>query len=82
MSGMSSMLCIALYRDGPSHHGPNEEGNGRSGHSRPEKLFPFQSAHRARSHAWHGGMPSMLLMPLMRSTPPFWMPARSVASQG
>ena len=22
----------------------------------------------------HGGMPSMLLMPLMRMTPPFWMP--------
>ena len=30
----------------------------------------------ARSRGWPRWMPSMLLMPLMRSTPPFWMPAR------
>ena len=25
MSGMSSMLCIPLYRDGPSRHEPGEQ---------------------------------------------------------
>ena len=39
MSGMSSMLCIPLYRDVPSHHEPNKRGE----------------------------------LPLMWSTPPFWM---------
>ena len=41
MSGMSSMLRIALDRDAPPHHEPNERGNCRSGRYRPEKLLPF-----------------------------------------
>jgi len=73
MSAMSSMLHILLYREAPSRHEPNEKGNGRSGCYHPVKLFPFQSARCARGHDRSGWMPSMLLISLMRSTPPFWM---------
>jgi hypothetical protein len=120
MSGMSSMLRIALDWDIPSPNEPNEKGgNCRSGRCRPERIlhgivegigqsgtstpgrvapefrdepkeqgerplgtplsrkpFPFHSARCARSRGWLGGMPSMVLMPLMRSTPGFWMAAR------
>ena len=45
------------------------------GTSIPKSRFPFESARCARSRGWHGGMPRLLLISLMRSTPPFWMPA-------
>jgi hypothetical protein len=76
MSGMSGMLSIPLDRDAPPPHEPNERGNGRSGRHHPERLFPLHLRHCARSVKWHGGMPRMSLMPLMRSTPGFWMAAR------
>ena len=74
MSGMSSILWISLYREAPSHNESNEKGNGRSGSFRPVKLFPFHSARCERSYDRSGWILSMLLMPLMRSTPGFWMP--------
>ncbi len=40
MSGMSSILHMALDRDAPYHHEPNEKGDSRSGRERPENLFP------------------------------------------
>ncbi len=73
MSGMSSMLHIALYRDAPSHHEPNERGNRRSGRNYPEKpfLFSFSSLREGLSpfgmdpqHAAHAFDPG------------FWMPGR------
>jgi len=75
MSGMSSILHILLYREAPSHHEPNERGNRRSGRYHPEKLFPSKSARCERIPGRPGWMPSMLLISLMQSTPPFWMPA-------
>jgi hypothetical protein len=67
MSGMSSMLDILLYRDGPSHHEPKmKTGTAARDVSRPEELFPLFNRLVAR-----GAMPlldgilSMLLMPLM-----------------
>jgi len=50
-----------------------KEGNGRSGRSRPGKPFPIHSARCARSVGRPGWILSMLLIPLMRSTPGFWM---------
>jgi len=77
MSEISSILSIALYRDAFS---PNEPKGRRETAARdapiPEGCSPSIPARCARSRRRHGGMPSMLLMPLMRSTPPFWMPAR------
>jgi len=55
-----------------------KEGNRRSGRYYPDELFPFQSARCARGLGRPGWMPRMLLMPLMRSTPGFWMPELSV----
>ena len=53
MSGMSSMLRIALDRDAPPHHEPNEKGNSRSGRYHPEKLLPFiPRIARESSAAW------------------------------
>ena len=53
-----------------------ERGKRRSGRYRPGKLFPIHSARCARDRGRLGWMPSMLLMPLMRMTPPFWMRPR------
>ena len=80
MSGMSSILHILLYREAPSHHEPNERGNRRSGRYHPEKLFPSKSARCERIPGRPGWMPSMLLISLMRLTPPFWMPAMHAGS--
>ena len=44
MSGMSSMLCILLYRDVASRHEPNEKGERPLGTLASRKPFPFQSA--------------------------------------
>ena len=74
MSGMSSMLCIRSTGKRPLATSRMKERNSRSGRSYPQELFPFHSARCARSRRWHGGIPSMLLMPLMRMTPGFWMP--------
>jgi hypothetical protein len=52
MSGMSGMLCIALYRDAlPLTTSRNEKGNCRSGRSLPEKPFPF-SLSSLRKESW------------------------------
>ena len=77
MSGMSSILSIALYPDVPSHHEPKiEKRELPLGMLLSRKAIPLSIPARCeRSRRRHGGMPSMLLMPLMRMTPPFWMPA-------
>jgi hypothetical protein len=81
MSGMSSMLYIVLYREASSHHEPKEKGGTAARDATiPKSCSPFQSSRCARSRGWHGGMPSMLLISLMRSTPPFWMSELKYAS--
>ena len=47
MSGMSSMLRIALDRDAPPHHEPNENGEQPLGTLPSRKAAPFHSAHCA-----------------------------------
>jgi hypothetical protein len=70
MSGMSSMLRIALDRDASPHHEPNETGNCRSGRYYPEELLPLSQARFCtRSLRRPGWILRMSLMPLMGSTP-------------
>ena len=72
MSGMSSMLRIALDRDAPPHHEPNERGTAARDATIP-KGCSFHSAHCARGLRRSGWIFRISLMPLMRSTPGFWM---------
>ena len=81
MSGMSSMLYIVLYREAPFHHEPNEKGGLPLGTLPSRKAVPlFHLARCTRSLRRPGWMPSMLLISLMRSTPPFWMSELKYAS--
>ena len=81
MSGMSSMLYIVLYREAPFHHEPNEEGGTAARDATiPKSRSLFHSARCTRSLRRPGWMPSMLLISLMRSTPPFWMSELRYAS--
>ena len=69
MSGMSNMLRIALYRDVPPHHEPNERGGLPLGTLLSRKAVPpfppFIPLVARGAVGWLGGMPSMLLMSLM-----------------
>jgi len=76
MSGMSSMLHILLYREASSHHQPNEKGGTAARDATiPKSCSPFNHLVARGVVGGIGGMPRMLLISLMRSTPPFWMPA-------
>ena len=77
MSSMTSILTILLDRDASSHHEPNGKGTAARDGSVPKSRSPFSSRLVARGVMdGIGGMLSMLLLSLMRMTPPFWMPAR------
>ena len=51
MSGMSSMLYIALYRDARSHHEPNERGERPLGMLPSRKAVPL-SFRSLREESW------------------------------
>ena len=57
MSGMSGMLRIALDREAPPHHEPNEKGELPLGTLPSRKAVPFHSAHCARSLRRSGWIP-------------------------
>jgi hypothetical protein len=61
--------------DAPSAHPSTPTGRNRKS-SCPERQSPFSIRLVARGASRSSRMFSMLLMPLMRMTPPFWMPER------
>ena len=77
MSGMSSMLRIALDRDAPPHHEPNETGNCRSGRDRPEKScsLSFSALREESSAVW---MDSQDVPHAAHAFDPWVLDARSV----
>ena len=61
-----------------SHHEPKlKRGTAARDAPIPKKQFPSHSARCVRRRTLHGGMTSMLLISLMRSTPPFWINKQS-----
>ena len=44
MSGMSSMLCIPLYREVPSHHEPDERGELPLGTPLSQRAVPLSNS--------------------------------------
>jgi len=76
MSGMRDMLRIALDRDAPPHHEPNERGNCRSGRYHPEKLpLSFRALREDSSAAW---IDSQDLTHVAHAYDPWVLDARSV----
>jgi hypothetical protein len=65
MSGMSSILPIALYREAVSRNEPKSKGELPLGKLTSRKVAPFSSARCEGSYARSGWILSMLLMPLM-----------------
>ena len=82
MSGMSSILYIALYRKAFDSQRAEMKGEQPLGTlPSEESRSPFHSGRCARGHDRSGWILSMLLMPLMRMTPPFWMPESPRSAQ-
>ncbi len=76
MSGMSSMLLIVLDREARSRHDLNERGTAFRDGGIPSGRSPFSFRSLREGYDRSGWILRMSLMPLMRTTPPFWMAVR------